>query len=43
MKTFKAGEIYTIRVYAHSILGAGQPSDEMRFEVPGKQLTLIPN
>ncbi|XP_053203536.1 protein turtle-like isoform X3 [Panonychus citri] len=35
VKTFKAGEIYTIRVYAHSILGAGQPSDEMRFEVPG--------
>ncbi|XP_015783497.1 protein turtle isoform X3 [Tetranychus urticae] len=35
VKTFKPGDVYTIRVFAHSILGAGQPSEEIRYEVPG--------
>jgi len=36
-KSFKPGEVYTIRVYAHSILGAGQPSQEIKYDVPGEQ------
>ncbi|RWS31959.1 protein turtle-like protein [Leptotrombidium deliense] len=34
-KHLKAGESYTFRVFAHSILGAGQPSAEAKFDVPG--------